>query len=82
MNPDENPMDLRVVKELVQEIVTTRPNEIDCPECFESLDRYADLILYGEDASAIMPTLHHHLEQCIHCSQEFEALVTALRALG
>jgi hypothetical protein len=74
-------MDLGVVKELVREIVTTRPNEMDCPECFKDLDRYADLILCGEDASAIMPRLHHHLERCVHCSQEFEALVQALRAL-
>ena len=79
LNP--NLTELGIIKDLVREIVTTRTNEMDCPECFENLDHYADLILYGENASAVMPRLHHHLEQCIHCNQEFEALLKALQEI-
>jgi hypothetical protein len=82
MNNDTKAVDTQMVKKLVLEIVTTRADEMDCPECYEHLDYYADLILRGEDAAAVMPRLQDHLERCIHCREEFEALLVALRSLS
>lgn len=74
-----NMVDLDLVKQLVREIVTTRPGQVDCPQCYEHLDCYADLILNGRDAAAVMPDLYRHLQRCAHCREEFEALLEALR---
>ncbi|MBN1642168.1 MAG: hypothetical protein JXA09_13115 [Anaerolineae bacterium] len=69
------------VKAIVREIVATRTDEMDCPECHEHLDQYADLLLGGGDPHAVMPRLREHLESCAHCREEFEALLDALRCL-
>ena len=80
---DTNPkaVDIQAIKNVVLEIVSLRVDEMDCPECFEHLDYYADLILSGADTAAVMPRLHDHLEQCEHCREEFNALLLALRSL-
>jgi hypothetical protein len=74
-------MHLIQVRSLIREIVTTRPGEMDCPECYEHMDRFADLVLNGVDTTGLMPRLQEHLERCIHCREEFEALLVAVRGL-
>ncbi len=81
MNRDSNATHVLKIKAIVREIVATRTDEMDCPECHEHLDRYADLILDGSNALAVMPRLRDHLEHCAHCQEEFEALLDALRGL-
>ena len=81
MNTEANAIDIEKIKEMVREIVTTRSDEMDCPECFQHMDHFADLILNGTDAAAAMPRLQDHLKHCAHCSEEFDALLNALRVL-
>ena len=81
MGTGTDAVDIKMIKDIVREIVTTRPGEIDCPECFMHLDSFADLILNGADAVAAMPQLQDHLEHCRLCREEFEALLDALRNL-
>jgi len=66
---------------MVRGIVTTRPDEIGCDLCFEELDRFVETTLAGKNAAEAMPLVHDHLERCRDCREEFEALLTALRAL-
>ena len=72
---------LAQVRSLMREIVTTRSGEMDCPECYEHMDCFADLILNGAEAARVMPRLQEHLERCVHCREEFEALLAAVRGL-
>ena len=81
MPDDRSATYLAQVRELVREIVTTRTGEMDCPECYEHMDHFADLILNGVDAARVMPRLQAHLEQCVHCREEFEALLVAVHGL-
>lgn len=74
-----NMVDLDLIKQLVREIVTTRPDQADCPQCYDQLDHYAELILSGHDAATVMPDLYRHLQDCACCREEFEALLNALR---
>lgn len=67
---------------MVRGIVTTRPDEIDCDRCFEELDRFVEVTLAGKNAAEAMPLVQDHLERCRDCREEFEALLTALRALA
>ena len=80
MDINQQATHLEKIRSIVREIVSTRTDEMDCPECHEHLDRYADLLLDGADARDVMPRLREHLEHCPHCQEEFEALLDALRS--
>jgi hypothetical protein len=71
-----------VLKGMVRSILTTRPDEIGCDECFEQLDRFIELTLTGMDAAQAMPLVQDHLDRCGDCREEFEALLEALRAVA
>jgi hypothetical protein len=75
-------LDLDTLKQMAREIITTRPDEIGCDECFEQLDRFVEMTLAGKNAAEAMPLVQDHLERCDDCREEFEALLAALRALG
>ena len=75
-------LDSAMLKQVVREVVTTRPDEIGCDECFEQMDRFAEMTLAGKSAAEAMPLVQDHLERCSSCREEFEALLAALRALG
>jgi len=75
-------LDADMLKEMIRGIVSTRPDEIDCDECFEQLDRFVELQLAGKNAAQAVPLVQDHLNRCRDCREEFEALMTTLRALG
>ncbi len=54
--------------------------EIDCNECFESLDVYVEHCLGGEDAEAAIPGMRAHLAGCPACADEHATLVSLVRA--
>jgi hypothetical protein len=45
------------------------------------VDRFVEMELSGLDAAAAMPLVQDHLDKCGDCREEFEALLTALRAI-
>ena len=53
--------------------------EVTCEECFEHIDRYAELQLQGADAEAAVPGMAAHLEGCPACHEDFESLLALLR---
>jgi hypothetical protein len=67
------------LKRMVRNILTARPDEIGCDECFEQLDRFVEMTLTGKNAAEAMPLVQDHLEHCGDCREEFEALLAALR---
>lgn len=68
------------IKMLVQMVAATRPDEIGCDECYEQLDRFAELVLSGKNAAEVLPLVQDHLERCGNCREEFEALLLALQS--
>jgi hypothetical protein len=75
-------LDRDTLKEMVQGIASTLPDEIGCDECFEELDRFAEMKLAGKNAAEALPLVQDHLDRCNNCRKEFEALMSALRALA
>lgn len=65
---------------LEQMLAHTREEELDCDECLERVDRFAEEVLAGKDACEAMPLVEEHLQRCDDCREEFEALLAALRA--
>ena len=70
------------LKRLVRGVLTTRPDEVGCDECFEQLDRFVEMTLAGKSAAEAMPLVQDHLARCRDCQEEFEALLEALRTLS
>ncbi|UCC87121.1 MAG: hypothetical protein JSV81_20080 [Anaerolineales bacterium] len=73
-------LEAQKLRQLVRGIMTTRPDEIGCDECFEQLDRFVEMELVGKAPAEAMPLVKDHLERCRDCREEFEALLAALRA--
>jgi hypothetical protein len=72
-------LDRDTLKQIIHEVITTRPDEISCGQCFDHLDHFAEITLVGKNASEAMPLVQDHLEHCRECKQEFEALLLALK---
>jgi len=75
-------LEAQKLRGLVRSIMTARPDEIGCEECYEALDRFVEMKLAGKDAAEAMPLVQDHLERCYGCKEEFEALLVALYALA
>jgi hypothetical protein len=70
-----------MLKQMVRAVMDTRPDEISCGECFDELDRFVEMTLAGKNAAEAMPLVEDHLRRCRDCREEFEALLSVLRAL-
>lgn len=68
------------IAKIVKNVLSTRADELDCDECLEQLDRFAELTLDGKAAEEAIPLVQDHLNRCADCRAEFEALLAALRA--
>ena len=72
-------LDQDCLKKMARALRHTCLEEADCDECFESMDRFAEMILAGEEAAKVLPLIEEHLAYCDDCRDEYEALLTALR---
>jgi hypothetical protein len=68
------------LNKLVRAVAETRETEIGCDECFEQMDRFAEIEFSGSDAVTAMPLVHDHLRQCEDCHEQYEALLIAIGA--
>jgi len=78
-----NPMNLTpdVLRGVLGLVRATLPEELDCDDCFEQLDRFAELTLAGRDAEEVLPLVEAHMRTCPCCREEFGMLLDGLRAL-
>lgn len=63
---------------LLESVFEAEAMEISCPECFELLDQYVELILDGVSPAEALPLVKQHLEHCLCCTDQFEALMVML----
>ncbi len=49
--------------------------ELNCEEVYALVDQYAECVARGEDAAALMPLVKEHLQRCVPCQEELEALL-------
>ena len=74
--------EVKRLKRMVLMVEATSETEIACDEAYRLLDEYADLLVRGDDAAAMMPEVSHHLAICLDCREELETLLSALRGSG
>lgn len=75
-------LDPAFLKKMARAVATTRPDEIGCAECFEQMDRFVEISLADKNAAEAMPLVQDHLLRCGECREEFEALLSALKAVA
>ncbi len=63
---------------MLQGILNAKGEVMGCEECFELLDRCAELLESGQTIDTTYPEVKKHLDDCVCCLHEFEALLTAL----
>jgi len=73
------PLTAELVSSMVQGVMSTRPDELDCDKCFMELDVFAEAHLVGKNVSEALPLVKDHLNRCVDCREEFEALLLALQ---
>ncbi len=61
-------------------VAQTQEQELSCDEAYALLDVFADRVSRGEDVATLMPLVHHHLQMCPDCREEFDALLRAVDA--
>lgn len=66
------------LKQLLIDLEKTQEHEIDCEEVFEVLDIYAETEARGENPGDLLPLVKQHLDICMCCHQELEALIQIL----
>jgi len=70
------------IKKLVKSIANTRAEEVGCDICIDELAKFVEFELDGQDVSAMMPLIKHHLDSCSGCGEEYEALLDSLNSIG
>ena len=65
---------------MLKGVLTAEGEAIGCEDCFELLGQCAELVEAGHSLDELDPEVRKHLADCVCCSQEFEALLTALGA--
>jgi hypothetical protein len=75
--PEISPSQAQAMMEMIGK---TQEVEIACDEAHRFLGEFAEMALRGEDTQSLMPLVHHHLEMCPDCREEYEALMQILKA--
>ncbi len=65
---------------MLQMVQKTQEVELSCDDVHKLLDQYTEMALRGDDATALLPLVHQHLELCPDCMEEYEALTRILQA--
>jgi hypothetical protein len=69
------------LKKMVMAIAATRIEEYDCDLCLEKLEMFVELDLLDENPEKSYPLVKNHLDSCVGCSEEYGALLDALRGI-
>lgn len=65
------------LRELLRVIQATRPQEIDCQEFLARVAAFLEAREPGKPLPPELAAVAQHLEVCLECSEEFDALVAA-----
>lgn len=68
-----------VIQKLMHMIENTREEEYSCEETYAVLDEFVELAVNKEDAAALMPLVKRHIDMCVDCRDEYEALMRTLQ---
>lgn len=68
------------LRRIVKAAQVANQQHLGCEECWQQVDRFAEMHLAGKSPEEAMPLVAEHLEKCGACQEEYRALLEALRA--
>jgi len=69
------------IRALLQAVIRTREQELNCDECLGELGGFAELTLTGRPVEEAYDLVHQHLQICGECREEFALLLKAIESL-
>lgn len=62
-------------------VSSTKQDDLDCDGCYGRLAEFAELHLASQEIPEAMQAVERHLQQCLCCKDEYNALLDGLRDL-
>lgn len=78
VSPPTRTLNDAALTQLMQQVAQTEEGQYTCEETFALLDEYAELVVSGTEAAALMPLVEAHLRVCPECGSRFDILRTIL----
>ena len=75
------PISQEQVSNLLGMVASAEADEIDCDGCYEQLAVFAEAELLSREIPEALQAVQTHLEQCLCCQDEYQALLAGLRTL-
>lgn len=69
------------ISNLLGMVTSSESDEMACDDCFVKVGEFAELHLASKPVPDAMKAVQIHLEQCLCCKDEFDALLKALSAI-
>ena len=69
------------IKKMMHSVKMTRDHELDCGHCYDEIDQFIELELSNKNAAEIMPLVQDHLDRCVACREEYQALLLAIKTV-
>lgn len=69
-----------LLMKIMHAVEHTQEFELSCDEVYALLDLYAESSIRGEDVTNLYPLVKSHLDGCVDCREEYEALLHILEA--
>ena len=66
------------IQAMLKLLALTKDVEPSCDECLKELGEFAETTLAGKTIPEGLNYIDEHLERCVECREEFEALRAAL----
>ena len=57
---------------------SVREEDAPCDEVYARIDEYVEMEIDKKDAAQLMPLVREHLDMCLECCEEYEALLDIL----
>ena len=70
------------VTSLLALVANAKPDELDCDGCLELMAEFVECELSECEIPDALRIVQRHLDQCLCCQDEHEALLTGLRSLA
>jgi hypothetical protein len=69
------------IRGLLRVLSVTREYELNCNEFLDMMAEFAERELADKPVPEALEAMQHHLTLCAQCSEEYEALLTALKLM-
>jgi len=69
------------INSLLGMVSSVESDDSNCEGCFEQMAEFAELHLSKQEIPEAMQAVETHLQQCVCCKDEFNALLKGLQAI-